>query len=131
MPSPCPPYVTHACVLGSLLDGLSVDFVIHIGHGYMEAVWEGQERGTTRTRGECARQSVATMGFPVLSAGVTTLMSAIVLFFCQAGAASHSSTFQLNRKPFLSLESTRIIGHDATEIIGPGRRIWRVCTGDL
>jgi hypothetical protein len=27
-----------------------------------------------------------TMGFPVLSAGVTTLMSAIVLFFCQAGA---------------------------------------------
>jgi len=67
----------------SILIGLSVDFVIHMGHGYVEAVRLGQEQGVVLSRHKCAQQSVATMGFPVLSAGLTTLLSAVILFFCE------------------------------------------------
>ena len=85
---------TVACVVGmgwtlgflegicfSILIGLSVDFIIHIGHGYVSAMHASASE--VLSRAECAREALAKMGFPVLSAGCTTLMSAIVLFFCQ------------------------------------------------
>ena len=65
----------------SILIGLSVDFVIHIGQGYVEAGEEGVAAGVVFTRHERSKRALAAMGFPVLSAGVTTLCSAIVLFF--------------------------------------------------
>ena len=87
----------------AILIGLSVDFVIHIGQGYVEAGKAGKA-GTTEkeeakadkedhrepgpgpgtfSRHERSKRALAMMGYPVLSAGVTTLTSAIVLFFCQ------------------------------------------------
>ena len=68
----------------SILIGLSVDFVIHVGQAYVEAAERGaRERGRPPGREHCAERAIATMGFPVVSAGVTTFCSAIVLFFCQ------------------------------------------------
>uniref|UniRef100_A0A7S0KEQ6 SSD domain-containing protein n=4 Tax=Ostreococcus mediterraneus TaxID=1486918 RepID=A0A7S0KEQ6_9CHLO len=57
-----------------ILIGLSVDYVIHIGHAYAHAA-----RQSGATREESARHAIATMGFPVLSAAFTTLIAALFL----------------------------------------------------
>jgi len=68
----------------SILIGLSVDFVIHVGHAYVQAGEEYDAEGGQEEpdRNTMARAAVSRMGFPVVSAGLTTLMSAIILFFC-------------------------------------------------
>ena len=72
-----------------ILIGLSVDYVLHIGHAYAHAA---RQRGATRE--ECARHAIATMGFPVLSAAFTTLIAALfllratVVFFVKFGTVT-------------------------------------------
>jgi len=60
-----------------ILIGLSVDFVIHMGHAYCAAA----ERGV-HTRVDRTREAFARMAFPIASAAFTTFASACVLFFC-------------------------------------------------
>ena len=57
-----------------ILIGLSVDYVVHIGHAYAHAA---RHEGVTRR--ECARAALGVMGFPVLSAAFTTLCAALAL----------------------------------------------------
>jgi hypothetical protein len=57
-----------------ILIGLSVDYVVHIGHAYAHAA-----RHEGATRRECARAALGVMGFPVLSAAFTTLCAALAL----------------------------------------------------
>mmetsp|Transcript_663 Transcript_663/g.2163 ORF Transcript_663/g.2163 Transcript_663/m.2163 type:complete len:1123 (-) Transcript_663:1104-4472(-) len=67
----------------SILIGLSVDFVIHIGHAYLESAKHYEELlGEKASRGVMAREALATMGWSVLSAAFTTMCSAVVLQFC-------------------------------------------------
>jgi len=68
----------------TILIGLSVDFVIHIGVAYHEIAEELNRDGSeAATRTDCTRESVAQLGFPIISAAFTTLISAIILFFAQ------------------------------------------------
>ena len=60
-----------------ILIGLSVDFVIHIGHAYNDAGKRGLHSRYDRTR-----EAFARMAFPIASAAFTTFASACVLFFC-------------------------------------------------
>ena len=69
-----------------ILIGLSVDYVVHIGHAYAHAA---RHEGVTRR--ECARSALSVMGFPVLGAAFTTLcaalalLQAIIVFFTKFG----------------------------------------------
>ena len=67
----------------TILIGLSVDFVIHIGVAYHEVAEEFNRVGAEATRTDCTREAVAQLGFPIISAAFTTLISAIILFFAQ------------------------------------------------
>lgn len=73
----------------SILIGLSVDFVIHLGVAYNEVSEEGMRRkemdGNERnnSRHESTQEAVASLGFPIISAAFTTLVSAVILFFAQ------------------------------------------------
>ena len=67
----------------TILIGLSVDFVIHIGVAYHEVAEEFNRDGAEATRTDCTREAVAQLGFPIISAAFTTLISAIILFFAQ------------------------------------------------
>jgi multidrug efflux pump subunit AcrB len=77
----------------TILIGLSVDYVVHIGHAYASAM---RVEGTTRK--ECARHALATMGFPVLSAALTSLaaslllLGAVITFFTKFGTIVILST---------------------------------------
>ena len=77
----------------TILIGLSVDYVVHIGHAYAHAA-----RHEGATRRECARHAVSMMGFPVLSAAFTTfcaalaLLRAVVVFFTKFGTIVLLST---------------------------------------
>jgi predicted RND superfamily exporter protein len=58
--------------------------VIHIGVAYHEIAEELNRDGSeAATRTDCTRESVAQLGFPIISAAFTTLISAIILFFAQ------------------------------------------------
>ena len=77
----------------SILVGMSVDFVVHFAHAWVSddgagaAAAEGAEPGPgqpTGRRQELATRthtSLSTVGISVLSAGVTTMVAAAVLFF--------------------------------------------------
>jgi len=60
-----------------ILIGLSVDFVIHMGHAYCAAA----ERGF-HTRVDRTKEAFARMASPIASAAFTTFASACLLFFC-------------------------------------------------
>jgi len=59
----------------SILAGVSVDFIVHIGHSYMESLSED--------RSENVRKSLGSIGISVASAGITTLITALILFACK------------------------------------------------
>ena len=69
-----------------ILIGLSVDYVVHIGHAYAHAA---RHEGVSRR--ECARSALSVMGFPVLGAAFTTLcaalalLQAVIVFFTKFG----------------------------------------------
>jgi predicted RND superfamily exporter protein len=69
----------------SILAGVAVDFVIHIGHAYIE--------GMTENRTENVRNALGALGISVISAGVTTLASALLLFGCTITFFSKFGTF--------------------------------------
>jgi 5-methyltetrahydrofolate--homocysteine methyltransferase len=77
-------YLEGICLV--ILIGLSVDYVVHIGHAYAHAA---RHEGVTRR--DCARSALGVMGFPVLSAAFTTLcaalalLQAIIVFFTKFG----------------------------------------------
>ena len=58
----------------AILIGLSVDFIIHFAHMYCHAPHQGREQRT--------RHALRFMSVPVLSAGLTTFASSILLFLC-------------------------------------------------
>ena len=58
----------------AILIGLSVDFIIHFAHMYCHAPHQGREQRT--------RHALRYMSVPVLSAGLTTFASSILLFLC-------------------------------------------------
>ena len=60
-----------------ILIGLSVDFVIHMGHAYCAAAARG-----VHTRVERTKEAFARMAYPIASAAFTTFTSASALFFC-------------------------------------------------
>ena len=60
-----------------ILIGLSVDFVIHMGHAYCAAAARG-----VHTRVERTKEAFARMAYPIASAAFTTFASASALFFC-------------------------------------------------
>ena len=59
----------------AILIGLSVDFIIHFAHMYCHAPHEG--------RGDRTRHALRYMSVPVLSAGLTTFASSLLLFACK------------------------------------------------
>ena len=69
-----------------ILIGLSVDYVVHIGHAYAHAA---RHEGVSRR--ECARSALSVMGFPVLGSAFTTLcaalalLQAVIVFFTKFG----------------------------------------------
>jgi predicted RND superfamily exporter protein len=71
----------------SILVGVSVDFVVHFAHAWVSG---NGGRDSGGNGGECSRRdelvarthtSLSTVGVSVLSAGLTTMIAAFVLFF--------------------------------------------------
>eukprot|EP00588_Corethron_pennatum_P010651 CAMPEP_0194273942 /NCGR_PEP_ID=MMETSP0169-20130528/7166_1 /TAXON_ID=218684 /ORGANISM="Corethron pennatum, Strain L29A3" /LENGTH=1182 /DNA_ID=CAMNT_0039017033 /DNA_START=178 /DNA_END=3726 /DNA_ORIENTATION=- len=59
----------------SILAGASVDFIVHIGHSYMESLSED--------RSESVRKSLGSIGISVVSAGLTTIITALICILCK------------------------------------------------
>jgi predicted RND superfamily exporter protein len=58
--------------------GLSVDYTVHLLHAYNHAHVEGQ----SMNRLEKSQSALSEMGISVLSSAITTLLAALILFFC-------------------------------------------------
>lgn len=65
-------------IAGVLVIGFSVDYTIHLGHMYMEAVLEGHE-----TRDERFRFAMFTMGGTVVANSITTFGAGVFMFGAQ------------------------------------------------
>lgn len=59
----------------AILIGVSVDFVIHLGHAYSTAAEGNADRGFR------ARHALISMGPSILATGFTTILSAVVMLF--------------------------------------------------
>mmetsp|Transcript_73571 Transcript_73571/g.185940 ORF Transcript_73571/g.185940 Transcript_73571/m.185940 type:complete len:1090 (+) Transcript_73571:76-3345(+) len=65
-------------IAGIIVIGLAVDYVIHLGHMYLEVGHLGYE-----TRAERWRMAFKNMGATVLAGAVTTLVAGLSMRFCQ------------------------------------------------
>jgi len=65
-------------IAGVIVIGLAVDYVIHLGHMYLEVGHLGYE-----TRAERWEMALKNMGVTVLAGAVTTLVAGLSMRFCQ------------------------------------------------
>lgn len=78
------------CVAGIIVIGLSVDYVIHLGHMYLEASHLGLQ-----TRDDRFSFALNTMGSTVIAGAATTFFAALVMQFCQVIFFNQMSTLML------------------------------------
>lgn len=78
------------CVAGIIVIGLSVDYVIHLGHMYLEASHLGLQ-----TREERFSFALNTMGSTVIAGAATTFFAALVMQFCQVVFFNQMSTLMV------------------------------------
>ena len=114
----------------SILIGLSVDFVIHLGVAYNEHAEksvdaENDDDESNTTRESRTKEAVASLGFPIISAAFTTLVSAVILFFAQITFFNKFGLIVMLSMVF-SLLATFLMYVPMLDAIGPQREVGNV-----
>ena len=113
----------------SILIGLSVDFVIHLGVAYNEhaekSVDAENDDDESNTREARTKEAVAALGFPIISAAFTTLVSAVILFFAQITFFNKFGLIVMLSMVF-SLLATFLMYVPMLDAIGPQREVGNV-----